>query len=166
MATKGFGPFGTFFSGIFTAVVAPVTVSLVIQHVNLGEAKSIRQETTQPATPLAVVLPERPVSPPEQSPVIAQGIGWTPEEALQDALRNALRTTVTGMVDANVWARHGQDLFTAILRDSAGLIVSHRDLRFSSDWQQGRQVYSRTVNVVVARQLLCDRLATATALIH
>src|SRR5438270_8046271 len=97
MAAKGHGPFGTLLSAVFTAVVAPITVSLIIQHVNLGEARTVRQEPPRPAA----TGKDSAASLDERSQVIAQGIGWTPEEALQDALRNALRTMVTNMLDPN-----------------------------------------------------------------
>src|SRR5690242_5696575 len=133
MAAKQSGPFGTLLSIVFTAVVAPVTVSLIIQNVNLGEARTILHEPARPSAPPSATGKDTPAPLDERSQVIAQGIGWTPEEALQDALRNALRTTVTGMVDPNIWARHGEKLFAAILSDNAGLIVNHKDLRIMAE---------------------------------
>src|SRR5438128_1206770 len=138
MAAKGNGPFGTLLSIVFTAVVAPVTVSLIIQNVNLGEGRTLLQEPKRTAN-------DNPPSLDARSQIIVQGIGWTPEEALQDALRNALRTTLTNLVDPTVWARQGQALCKAILRDDAGLIVSHKDLRITAECQQGKQFYSRTI---------------------
>jgi hypothetical protein len=163
MAAKGNGPFGTLLSTVFTAVVAPVAVSLIIQHVNLGEARTIRKEEARTPTPPPATAKGSSPSADERTHLVAQGIGWTPEEALQDALRNALRTTVTNVVDPTIWARHGDHLFAAILRDNAGLIIGHKDLSITAQSQQGKHYYSRTVSVVIARQLLAERVTTAAA---
>src|SRR5947209_20249318 len=95
MAAKQSGPFGTFLSIVFTAVVAPVTVSLIIQNVNLGEARTTLQQPARRVPPPEKSAKDSPASLDERSQVIAQAVGWTPEEALQEALRNALRTSVT-----------------------------------------------------------------------
>jgi hypothetical protein len=163
MAAKGNGPFGTLLSTVFTAVVAPVAVSLIIQHVNLGEAGTIRKEPARTPTPPPAIAKDSSPAGDERSQVVSHGIGWTPEEALQDALRNALRTTITNVVDPSIWARHGDQLFAAILRDNARLIVSHKDLSITAESRQGNHYYSRTISVVIASRLLTDRVTTAAA---
>src|SRR5262245_31093382 len=89
---------------LFTTLVTPILVSLAVRHLssaNLHQAQ-VRpmpiqknagynpQHSAASSSSLPPVLPKR-----ETIQVIGQGKGRTPSEALQDALRAALRSALT-----------------------------------------------------------------------
>src|SRR5207248_426572 len=105
----------------------------------------------------------RAVPPPstELLQVIVQGVGWSPEEAVQDALTNALRSAAAAHFDADTWARQGPALFAVLLRDSRGLIARYQALRSGRGWHQGREYCHTTLAVDMARRPLAERLRGA-----
>src|SRR5947209_9299189 len=134
MATKNTGGLGRFVSAVFTALVAPITVSFVVHHMSPGE---------QPADGGQSKINERaraPDSSPEgHSQVIAEGVGRTPEDALQDALQSVLRSAVPTLVDAKTWAGQGPRLLDAVLKNNSGLVTGVQELRCSEEWHWGRK---------------------------
>jgi hypothetical protein len=122
----------------------------------------VRQFTTEESK---AATPTNPATqtPPSEVRILAQGAGWTPEEARQQALRTAIRTTLSTMVAPETWAGEGERLTQAILSDSAGLVLSAQDLKASEGCQMGRKVYFRTLAVSLARPALAERLTRVAA---
>ena len=137
MAAKRAGLLSRFVTTVSTTVLAPIVVGLVIHRANNLEG---RTEAREPAG------------------VVVQGVGWSPEEALQDAVRIALRSSVSSMVDDATWDRHGHELVERLLQEGTGHLLDCQDLRCSGDWNNGREFYRRTVTVTVARGPLAQRL--------
>src|SRR5262245_4224273 len=101
---------GKFASVIFTTIVAPITVSLAVKNLNPdGEPRQERSEPLR-VSPTSPAVPDR---------VLAEGVGLTPEEALQHALRTALRNTLESMLAPDQHAR--QLVIDTILLDVRGL---------------------------------------------
>jgi hypothetical protein len=98
---------------------------------------------------------------PEVTQVIVHGVGHTPEEALHDALRTALRQALAAQVDAATWARSGQALFESVLRHSSGLILSCKELGASKEWRLLGALHHKDVAVEMNRRALVDRLRAA-----
>ncbi len=152
MAVNSSGCLGPFLTTLFTTVLAPVLVSILTTEV---KSHNDRPAAPEPGSaPAQATLAER-------TEVIAQGVGWTPDEAVQDAVRNALRSASAALVDPSTWTRQGTALFDVLLRNSQGLVLRCQEVRSGTAWHQGRQYHHRTLAVEVARRLLADRLRTA-----
>jgi hypothetical protein len=156
MAAKGASCLGAVLSTVFTTLIAPIVVSIVTAEVKPGEGKAPAPGGAAEGRPR--VARDATAG---SAQVIAQGAGWSPEEATQDALRNALRSAAAGRFDADTWARQGPALFSALLRDTRGLVVCYQGLRSGSAVQQGRQYYYTTLAVDVAQRPLAERLRAA-----
>jgi hypothetical protein len=158
MAAKGASCLGAIISTVFTTLIAPIVVSLVTAEGKPNEGKAPAQAQARAGAGGARAVPSPSA---EIMQVIAQGVGWSPEEAVQDALRNALRSAAAAHFDADTWARQGAALFGALLRETRGLIARYQDLRSGRGLHQGREYYHTTLAVDVARRPLADRLRGA-----
>jgi hypothetical protein len=65
--------------------------------------------------------------------VISEGVGKTAEEALQDALRGAVRQVVGAVVDAETLVKNDQIITDQVLTYSDGLIQSYKELSSQED---------------------------------
>jgi hypothetical protein len=132
-----------------TGLVVPLLVNVLTDarpggNVSRGSLTSFPQGCPRP-------------SPEAEERVLAQGWGPTAEEAWRDAVRSALRTAVTALVDAHTWARDGRFICASVLGDGQGLVTRCQDL--GCTWDRG--AVGREVAVFVARAALVDKLRAA-----
>jgi hypothetical protein len=114
-------------------------------------------ETSYPGAG-AVAPPRRVVA---VTQVIAHGVGRTPDAALQDGLRKALRQALAAQVDAATWARSGHALFDNVLGRGDGLVLGFKRLGASKEWRLLGTLHHQDVAVEVDRQALVAGLKAA-----
>jgi hypothetical protein len=146
---------------VFTGVLAPVLVHVVTDGL---KGSGLTPPTAEPPS-WADPRPHAPASPPDPGPVpvVAQGVGRTPEQAFGDALRGALLRAAATLVDAGTWARDGRRIAAAVPPDGAGVVTRCRDLGCWRVREQGQDLYRSRVEVFVARGPLADRPRAAGA---
>jgi hypothetical protein len=173
MAAKLGGYLSKFLAVVFTSILAPVFVDLVVHDIH-GESNkpdavppSVKAETPRPPAEVnPTITVSRKEAPPSPSPspgvevvhIIAEGMGRTPREALQNAFRTALLQALADRGDASTWTKGNSDLVDAILRDGNGLIVSWKELGTKKEWRLKGPLYHREVAVTVDGRRLADRL--------
>jgi hypothetical protein len=137
---------------VFTSLVAPVIVSVAVREIHTDEAV--------PAVPLAPPVAASTM-PSEVTHVIAEGVGGSPDAALEQALRTALHEALVAEVDAKALTRAGPALAEAFWLDRALLIRSCKDLSTSIGWGLFGKTYRRQVAVEFDRHALVQRLHAA-----
>jgi hypothetical protein len=173
MAAKLGGYLSKFLAVVFTSILAPVFVDLVVRDIH-GEShkpddapSSVKAETPRSTTevnPTITVCRKEALPSPSPTPrvevvrVIAEGMGRTPSEALQNAFRTALFQVIADRVDGSTQACANPDLVDAILRDGSGLIVSWKELGAKKEWRRKGTLYHREIAVTVDGRRLADRL--------
>jgi len=156
MAAKKSGCLGTITSTIFTSIVAPVLVAVTTHHLDSGQDKGSPGEVVRTTDAVRWTVPAGIDA--EASPITVQGVGSTPAEALRDAVGKALRKAVAGMLTADGWAGNWRVVRDVVLGKGDSLILRCEDLGCRKEREQGRDVYRKTVAVVVARRALAERL--------
>jgi hypothetical protein len=173
MASKLGGYLSKVLAVVFTSILAPVFVDLVVRDIH-GEGNkpdaappSVQAEAPRPAAevhPTVTVSRKEALPSPSPAPgvevvhVIAEGMGRTPGEALQNAFRTALLQAIADQTDAGRRADGNSDLVDAILRDGGGLIVSWKELGTKKEWRLKGSLYHRQVAVTVDARRLAERL--------
>jgi hypothetical protein len=155
MAAKRSSCRGTILTTLFSTVIAPILVGIVTAELRMNAEKSAAAETPTVAAQMVRADAGRAS---ERTQIVAEGVGWSPDEAVQDALRKALRDAAAAQVEPAAWARNGTALFEALLRSSHGLILRYRVLHSGKAWDGGREYYYTTLAVDVARRELGERL--------
>jgi hypothetical protein len=165
MAAKGSGPLTKAVAAILTGVVVPVLVDLAQKNIIDPDARAERgrgEHAPSPggeaARPAWRPVPTKAPRPAEVTHVIARGVGSTPEEAIQDALRAALRQAVAAQADGGTWARGSLALWEDAGRDGGGLVLGWRELRATKEWRLRGALYHTEVEVEVDRNALAERL--------
>jgi hypothetical protein len=168
---------------VFSSLVAPVAVQMIVRDLNGEETTPARHE--QPSSPKVEALPARVVSPglmpvpattqlpspvaptpppPPALPLesliqsVAQGTGRSPEEALQQAFRIALSRGLASQFDTGTWQRNGQAILDGALRNTSGIVRSWRALSASKEWKLVGSVFHAEVAMEIDRRVLLDRL--------
>lgn len=185
MAAKVGGYLGKFLAIVFTSIVAPVMVDLVVRDIHREPNKpntaqvSSQEDMSRPLEELTPAIAPNwqqsqtfscplpaETETPSPSPsaevvrVITQGVGRTPGEALQNAFRNALLQAITDRVDTSARARKNPEFFETLLRDSSSLIVGWQELGIKKEWRLKGTLYRQKVAVTVDCHLLADRLGS------
>ncbi len=166
MIAKIQGCFGKFLAVVFTSIIAPVVVDMAVRDIH-GEgtkpAAEARPSSLKEETPRSPSPSSAPLSPGEVVCVIAQGTGWTSEEAIRDALRTALLQALAARVDANTWSRQRQTLGENILQDSGRLILDWKELGSRKEWRLRGIRYHEEIAVRVNGRALAERLRVVQA---
>lgn len=167
MADKSNGWCGKLIAALFTSIVAPVLVSLVVRNTPEAVSSPIRNERTV-SGPLQTSSPVYPAvssfvlsstaQPMQIVRVIARGAGLTPDAALQDAVHTALRQALASLVDAETWTRNDSILCADVLHDRAGILVGWKDLGARKVWGPRGLSYQKEAAVEVNLTALADRL--------
>jgi hypothetical protein len=154
--------FGKLVAVLFTSVVAPILVNVVVKDLN-GEEVTPRAETAavenvvvRPA-PLPAVTEPAPAS----LQVIVEGVGKNPDDAFRDALRTALSRASAAQVDAARWTRFGPALVEDVVRDRDRLVVAWRELSATKEWRLRGTLHHREIAVELNREALAERLQAA-----
>lgn len=133
----------TFFTVIFTTIVAPITVSLAVKKMD-EEGKAGQDTTSNSALTIA--------APPTTITITAEGAGSTPEDALRLALGTALHKVLSSTVPLNTANR---DLvIDSMIRDGQRLIASYQDVRSFDSWKGWKRVHHRVVSVTILQNRL------------
>lgn len=156
MAAKKASCFGMILSTAFTSFVAPILVNLILDRCRSQEAAAARPSAArEPAAPAA-----NPSTLADRFWLTAYGVGDIPEEAVRDALRNALRTTIAGLEAGT--HRDSRELLEVAERHSGAIVLRYEVSASWRAWQGGRWAYGETVIVELDRRALRDRLSTAS----
>jgi len=185
MVTKVVGCAVKVIAVVFTTVMAPVLVSLTVRDLQREDARpcpEVRKplpkkeaprlaSDSRPAQPPSpqVVQAHRPQCQPGAKPasspqpletiqIIVQGVGRTPGEASQDALRTAVGQALAAQVDAETWARSGRAILDVVLRNCGGIILSWKELKATKEWKLTGPWHHREVAVTLDRRALVGRL--------
>jgi hypothetical protein len=153
---------------IFSGVVAPIVVDVTLRDIR-GEAAAAGKERAPSHRTVSPGGRDTPVPPPapaaqkmlEVTEVIAQGVGATPTEALQDALRTALHQALAARVDALTWARTGSALYEQVARHGGEVIHGWKELETSKQWRLRGTLHHCAVAVEINRHALAERLHAA-----
>lgn len=157
MTAKLGGYLSKFFAVVFTTILAPVLVDLVVRDIHGAGHKP-------DAAPPSISQKEPPPPPSPSAEVvhiIVQGMGRTRAEALQNAFRTALLQAIADRNDASARADRNSDRVDAILRDGSGLIVSWKELGTKKEWRLKGSLYHREIAVTVDGRRLTERLRAA-----
>ncbi len=158
MTAKLGGYLSKFFAVVFTTILAPVLVDLVVRDIHGAGHKP---DATPPAVAQPAPAPPSPSPSAEVVHIIVQGMGRTRAEALQNAFRTALLQAIADRNDASARADRNSDLVDAILRDGNGLIVSWKELGTKKEWRLKGSLYHREVAVTLDGRRLAERLRVA-----
>lgn len=135
MARKLSAGIGSLFGAAFTGVAAPVLVTLLTQLVKIDTHSA----------------------PPSRGDAVAvEGIGKTPDEAVRNGLRDAVRA-VAGSIQTEP---RDEARFRTVLRDSGDVVLSWEEKGGRMEaWPHGL-IHRRNLEVVVDRATLAERLKT------
>jgi hypothetical protein len=156
MAAKRSGFLGLMVYAVFTSLLGPLLVHLLTD----------RHSGREIPVPKLVAPAEwnhpkpHPAFDPEER-IIAQGVGRTAEEAWDDALCSALRSSISALVDQRTWSEDGNSINAAMLGDARGLVSRCQELSCVCD----RGVWRREVAVFVDRATLAARLRALGVLV-
>ena len=129
------------------------------------EAQKLAQPTGAENNPFTVT-DEKPASPPEVGTatddkntrtVIVEGVGTTPEDALKDAFRTAVRQVVGEVVDAETLAKNDELVKDQVLTYSDAFVPKHKKIAEKRDGG----LYCITIQATVERRSLIQKLTTA-----
>jgi len=172
---------------VFTTVVAPVVVSVVVHDLNGDNAAKVpieqtasRKEELLPTNDpvissgatyaqTAQSLPSKratnhvTIHPAALIPLRIQGTGRTPDEAFQQALRTALYKVVVAEFGADCWTQRGQAIFEAAWHNAAGIVRTWKTLDVTMARQSSGLLYHATAAIEVDRRSLLARLESIPA---
>jgi hypothetical protein len=86
--------------------------------------------------------------------IVVTGVGRTGQEALRDALQNAVRQVVGEVVDAETLVKDDELIHDTVLLYSHGLVKGHKEL---DQWERDGLIY-KTIRAEVERKQLSDTL--------
>jgi hypothetical protein len=176
-----------FLALVFTTLVAPIAVNVVVHDLNGQENAPARtapslarkEEPTMSSNrgpAAATTLPPPGQSPPSMKPpaattihpdalirVTVQSTGHIPDEALRQALRIALYKAIVAEFGADSWAQNGQAIFEDAWRNTGGIVQSWNTLAVTKEWKQGAALYHVDVTIALDRRALLTRLRAAPA---
>lgn len=160
-------------STVFTTLVAPILVSLAVrdltredaQNPQAGQKHSQQNATQRPHSSVGRAAAPPPVAEkPATVQAVGHGTGRTPDEALQDALRNAVHSVAAAHFEPGLTSQQQAALVEVVLRDLQRPILHWQDRGGSSSWKWGGRVYQREVAVTLdARALAGSFNATLRA---
>lgn len=89
--------------------------------------------------------------------ILVEGVGTTPEEALKDAFRNAVRQVVGEVVDAETLVKNDELVKDQVLTYSDAFVPKHKKV---SEKREGG-LFRTTIQATVERRSLIQKLTTA-----
>src|SRR5947209_2452579 len=113
MSAKVSGLFGKVVAAVFTTIVGPVAVHVLVNDLDSEGAKPARAHAAA-----QTALPDG-----ERSLVIVEGVGLTPEDALRDGVRKALGTVLVSLTDENARRKQDRAAVEAVLRDGTDFVL-------------------------------------------
>jgi hypothetical protein len=140
-------------AAVFSAVLAPIGVFVATQQ--LSKTDSPPAPAEKPAAP---PRPARPPADPAQ--VVAEGTGTTPDAALAEAHRNAVREVATRAVPPADRNRADRAI-DRVAADGDALVRRSEEIGSVRERVMGRTVYWKKVRATVDHKALTDRLRTA-----
>jgi hypothetical protein len=150
---------------VFTSVVAPVAVAIIVHDLKGDDAaknpieQSAAWKEELPRSSGPVPAPGHiSIQPAVLISLKIQGTGRTADEALQQALRTALYEVVVTDFGASCWAQRGQAIFEEAWRNPGGIVRTWKTLAVTMASDQGAQQYHATAAIEVDRQTLLARL--------
>jgi hypothetical protein len=142
---------------VFSAVIAPVLVILITRQFN-GSAGSLPDRHPDEHGVGQGEKAAHPPGPARPETVTADGYGRTPEEALQDALRHAVRTSLETLVDAETLNRNSRVLDEKVVSQSASLVRRYEQIAADRQRHNGREVYHARITATIERHPLVAKL--------
>jgi hypothetical protein len=139
---------------VFTTVVAPVVVSVIVQCLAVAKLTGPQIPGTSGTDD-----PERPTG--VRDIVVSQGYGITLEEARREALRTALRKVISSITDPAGPAAKYQAVCEAVVREPQQVILHCEDLSYRKQNGQGREQYRWELTAEIARGRLAELLRAA-----
>jgi len=152
MATTPSSSLGHTTTTVFTAVVAPVLVSVILHCFNMAGSGPVLADGSGKAASLADT----------RDILVSHGYGLTPTEARHDALRNALLTAINPAVTPDTPLPDRQAVCEAILREPAKVIVRCEGLGCRNESSFGKARFRDEISVEVARGPLVNQLRKAS----
>jgi hypothetical protein len=108
------------------------------------------------AIPSPTELTDRAIS---DQAVVAEGVGTTPDEAIKDAFRNAVRQVVGAVVDAETLIKDDQVIDDKVLTYSDGFIKTFEEVLGSKKFQGG--LHRLKIKAAVERRSVVAKLKAA-----
>ena len=140
---------------IFTAVVAPVLVSVILHCINVAGSGPVHADGSDKTGSAPTLADERDI-------LVSHGYGLTPTAARHDALRNALLTAINPAVTPDTPLPDRQAVCEAILREPAKVIVRCEGLGCRNESSFGKAQFRDEISVEVARCPLVEQLRKAS----
>ncbi|MBL8799193.1 MAG: hypothetical protein JNM56_35230 [Planctomycetia bacterium] len=150
MSATSSSSWGQATAAIFTAVVAPVLVSVILHGLNLAGSGPVQAE----AAATAASTDARDI-------LVSHGYGLTPAEARHDALRNALLTAMNPAVSPDTPQSDRQAVCELILREPSKVILRTEELGCRNESSFGKARFRDEICVEVARGPLVEQLRKA-----
>ena len=138
---------------VFTTVVAPVVVSVIVQSLAVAKHPSPQISGS------GMDGPERPTG--VRDIVVSEGYGISLEEARQEALRSAVRKVITSITDPTKPAASYQAVCEAAIREPQRVILRCEDLSNGRQGGEGREQYRWELTAEIARGRLAELLRAA-----
>ncbi len=164
---------------VFTTIVAPVAVNVIVHDLNGEEnapahaGATIHKTEEAPGGSTRLTSPGQSptvkgsnavtVQPEPQIRAVVQSTGRTPDEALQQCLRIALYKAIVAEFGADAWARGGPAIFEDAWRNTGGIIRSWKTLAATKEMRPDGTLYRVEVAIEVDRPALTTRLRAALA---
>jgi hypothetical protein len=163
----------------FTSLVAPVLVNMIMMATKRADSALVRCDHLNSAKCSAPIdssgaamnseaartqslangeghgTKSQPV---EITRIIVRGAGKSPQDALQDALRNGLARAIAAQVGPDAWTKYGQVLLGKVLADSGGLIRSWTEIGTSKELRLRGTLHHIEVAVDVDHHALAARV--------
>jgi hypothetical protein len=153
MATKS-SSLGQATTTVFTAVVAPVLVSVILHCINVAGGGPVLADGSKAGS--------TPTLADERDILVSHGYGNTPAEARHDALRNALLAAISPVVSPDTPLPERQAVCEAILREPKKVIVRCEGLGCRNESSFGKAQFREEISVEVARGPLVEQLQKAS----
>ncbi len=144
------GWFGSIVLTLFTSVVAPLTVQVASQGLHLPSLASAFPHFFWPVKDVGGAE--------ERDVVVCRGFGRTPEEARQDAVRQAVLKAAATVIDPGDPARANLDAYRDVLANPADLVGHCREANAAVQYPQGVSICQKEMVIEVLRDRLIARL--------
>ncbi len=172
MAAKSTGYCGKILAAIFSSLVAPLLIQLVLKDIPDEEIKSALgrevasfgskapRQTNLVGSVLTPLAQRAWLVAPATEIVFgtACGAGPSPEAALQDALRNALRQVITTRLDAYSRTRFDEVCSDKLWSDFGDIVLRWQEVGAKTEWGLRGLVHHKQVAIEVDGRALAERL--------
>jgi hypothetical protein len=156
-------------AAVFTSLVAPILVSVAVRNLEpegrgvVSRRVAARQQAPSPSERTANLSERVSLYPPPPvvtvtEQVLGSGAGATPDDALRDALRNAVRQCLAARLPS--LASGDADVMSETVLQEGKTVLRWEERTATTEWMRAVKVYRREMLVTLDSAALDNRVKT------